>query len=162
MNTIVVLLHGDRLYQVQAERNQTVSFGTGKKDTVQVSGFEANQISVKIHFNSFSVFAKKQYGIEETNLPIDTFLTLDKRSKTLIYTTFAASKPTTVTLQFQCCLSVGRSEENDIVLKFPFISARHFILRSESGILRVEDCNSTNGVYLNERKDHLCERSAAF
>ena len=52
MNTIVVLLHGDRLYQVQAERNQTVSFGTGKKDTVQVSGFEANQISVKIHFNT--------------------------------------------------------------------------------------------------------------
>ena len=81
MNTIVVLLHGNRLYQVQAERSQTVSFGSGKKDTMQVSGFEPNQISVKIHFNSFSVFAKKQYGIEETNVPLDTFLTLDKRVK---------------------------------------------------------------------------------
>ncbi len=155
MNTIVVLLHGNRLYQVQTERSQTVSFGSGKKDTMQVSGFEPNQISVKIHFNSFSVFAKKQYGIEETNVPLDTFLTLDKRSKTLIYATFAASKPTTLTLPYQCRLSVGRSDDNDIVLKFPFISARHFILRCESGVLRVEDCNSTNGVYLNGKKAEI-------
>lgn len=152
MNTIVVLLHGNRLYQVRAEREQTVSFGTGKKDTVQVGGFEAGQIVVKIHFNTFSVFAKKRYGAEERNVPMDTFLTLEKSTRTLIYVTSVASKPTTVTLPFQCNLRVGRSDANDIVLKFPFVSTQHFVLRSESGVLRVEDCNSTNGIYLNGKR----------
>lgn len=152
MNTILVLLHNDCLYQSKAQRNQTVLFGSGKKDNVFVRGFKPSHISVKINFDSFSVNAKKQYGFEQKNVPFDSLITLDRESHTYLFVTNAASKSASIKLPFNCSMSVGRDRDNDICLNYPFVSSKHLILKNESGILRVEDCGSSNGTYVNGKK----------
>ena len=78
MKITIVLLNQDNIYHYSADRGQEISFGSGKKDNVQISGFDSSQISVKINFDSFSVYAKKRYGIEEKNVPFDSFVIIDK------------------------------------------------------------------------------------
>lgn len=49
--------------------------------------------------------------------------------------------------------SIGRSGASDIVLKSDdFVSGQHAKLTRHGGLLYVEDANSTNGTYVNERK----------
>ena len=49
--------------------------------------------------------------------------------------------------------SIGRSSQSDIVLKNDdFASGRHATLTRHGGLLYVEDAESTNGTYVNDRK----------
>ena len=49
--------------------------------------------------------------------------------------------------------SIGRSAQSDIVLKNDdFASGRHATLTRHGGLLYVEDAESTNGTYVNDRK----------
>ena len=49
--------------------------------------------------------------------------------------------------------SIGRSAQSDIVLKNDdFASGRHATLTRHGGLLYVEDADSTNGTYVNDRK----------
>ena len=153
MNVSVVLLKNDRLYRASADRGTEITFGSGKKDTVQVADFASSQITVKINFDSFSVQAKKHYGIEKKNVPFDSFVALDKGSKTYLFVNALSSgKKTTIVLPFDCVIKIGRSAENDIVLPFPFVTGNHLVIKSESGKVRVEDQGTRNGTYLNGKR----------
>jgi hypothetical protein len=44
---------------------------------------------------------------------------------------------------------LGRREDNDVVLPFSFVSARHGRLFLRAGVLHVEDMGSTNGTLVN-------------
>ena len=47
-------------------------------------------------------------------------------------------------------ISIGRSQENDVVLNLPDISSQHAnISQLENGEYLVEDLDSSNGVYVN-------------
>ena len=153
MNITVVLLYNNRIYNVPADRGEAISFGSGKKDTVYIENFKPAQIEVEINFDTFSVLAKKYYGVEKKNLSMDSFVMLDKASKTLLFASaVTSSKTTRLKVPFSGSISIGRSEENDVVLHFPFVSGHHLTLKSESGIVRVEDNNSSNGLFLNGRR----------
>jgi len=49
-------------------------------------------------------------------------------------------------------LTVGRSPDNDIVIDNPAISSRHCKISLEGGTYYVEDLDSTNGTYVNEKR----------
>ena len=59
-------------------------------------------------------------------------------------------------------LTVGRSEQNDIVLRFKNVSGRHCKLVLSSGYWYVVDLGSTNGVKVNSvrTKDHRLDPGA--
>ncbi|MCF6459793.1 FHA domain-containing protein [Clostridium sp. Cult3] len=46
-------------------------------------------------------------------------------------------------------ISLGRGNDNQIVLKDPYISKRHLIIVEDEGNFYLEDLNSSNGTYLN-------------
>lgn len=48
--------------------------------------------------------------------------------------------------------TIGRAEDNDVVIEDEFISAHHAILRRERGAWWLSDAGSTNGTWANERK----------
>lgn len=153
MNITVVLLNGDRIYHAPAQREQEISFGSGKKDNVKVEGFDQSQVCVKIGFDSFSVSARKSYGVEQKNVPFDTFVILDRISKTYLFVNAVTSEKTsTIKLPYDCMLRIGRDDTNDVVLKFPFVTGEHLILKSEAGKIRVEDQGTRNGTYLNGKR----------
>lgn len=158
MNVSVVLLKNDHLYHASADRGTEISFGSGKKDIIQVNDFGSSQIVVKINFDSFNVQAKKHYGIEKKNVPFDNFIVLDKEAKTYLFVNaLSSSKKTNIVLPFDCVIRIGRSSENDVVLSFPFVTSNHLIIKSESGKVRVEDQGTRNGTYLNGKRISIAQ-----
>lgn len=49
-------------------------------------------------------------------------------------------------------ITIGRSDENSIVLSEPFVSGKHAKLFIKNNDLYIEDLNSTNGVYVDDEK----------
>src|SRR5437016_5308145 len=49
-------------------------------------------------------------------------------------------------------LTVGRKEDNDIVIDNPAVSSHHAKITLAGDTFFVEDLNSTNGVFVNEKK----------
>lgn len=49
-------------------------------------------------------------------------------------------------------MTVGRKEDNDIVIDNAAVSGHHCKIYSEGDVFYVEDTNSTNGTFLNEKK----------
>ena len=49
-------------------------------------------------------------------------------------------------------LSLGRSSENDVTLKDPFVSKKHFIITRDEEQFFIADLGSANGTYLNKQK----------
>lgn len=49
-------------------------------------------------------------------------------------------------------LLVGRAKDCDIVLADPAVSRRHFRVTPDAATVRVSDCDSTHGTWVNRRK----------
>lgn len=49
-------------------------------------------------------------------------------------------------------ITLGRNGDNDIVIKDPYISKKHFRIVEDEEIYYLEDLNSVNGTHLNEEK----------
>jgi adenylate cyclase len=58
-----------------------------------------------------------------------------------------------VTLDGKTTFHIGRSEENDIILPFNWVSRQHAMLQADkSGALNLIDLGSTNGTFVNDRR----------
>lgn len=49
-------------------------------------------------------------------------------------------------------VTIGRMEDNSIVLSEPFVSGHHARVYAKNNTLYIEDLNSTNGIYVNQEK----------
>lgn len=153
MQITTVLLNNDNLIQTVLSSGEEISFGSHKKDTIKIQGFEPEQIKIKWKSSGISIDAKKAYGYESNSAPLDSIIILSKEDKVVLYlSSLCDSSSETIKLPYNCSIKVGRSDENDIVLKMPFISGKHFSIKSEQGNIRVEDLGSTNGLFLNGKK----------
>ncbi len=158
MVVTIVLLHNDNIYHSTIEMGQEISIGSHKKDNLFVSEFSAEQIVVKWKRTGFSVNAKKAYDFDKESVPLDTIMVLDKSTKTVLYLSSLTSQSSeSIKLPYNCILKFGRSENCDVVLKLPFVSSNHFILKNESGNVRIEDQGSTNGLFLNGKKVNIAK-----
>lgn len=158
MVVTIVLLHNDSIYHAPIGMGEEVSIGSHKKDQIFVDGFSAGQIVVKWKKTGFSVNAKRAYNFDRDAVPLDTIVVLDKPTKTVIYlSSLTAPAGEALKLPYTCILKCGRSEENDIAIRLPFVSGVHFILKNEAGNVRVEDQGSTNGLFLNGKRIHIAK-----
>ena len=148
-----VLLHNEQLYSFPLQQGQQISIGSHKKDDVQIPSFASSQIVLKWKPLGIYANAKKAYNFEKDSLPLNTILVLDGATKTALYlSSETAVSEKTIKLPYNCILKFGRSEANDVVIKLPFVSGNHFVLKNEAGNVRVEDQGSTNGLYLNGKR----------
>jgi DNA-binding CsgD family transcriptional regulator len=51
-------------------------------------------------------------------------------------------------------LTVGRSDQNDLVLEDPLVSRTHCIFMRKGGVYLLEDLGSHNGTYVNDERLH--------
>lgn len=148
-----VLLHNDHLYSFPLQFGQEVSIGSNKKDDLQIAEFISNQIVIKWKSSGVYVNAKKTYDFEKDVVPLNTMLVLNSTTKTvLFFSSETSTSDKTIKLPYNCILKFGRSDANDVVMKLPFVSSSHFVLKNEAGNVRVEDQGSTNGLYLNGKR----------
>lgn len=148
-----VLLHHDHLYSFPLQPGREVSIGSHKRDQVQVSDFAGGQIVLKWKPTGVYVNAKKAYQFQQEAAPLDTILVLDGATKTALYLCSQTSvSDQSLELPYNCILKFGRAASNDVVIRLPFVSGSHFVLKNEAGHVRVEDQGSTNGIFLNGKR----------
>ena len=139
-------------YQELAE-GQKLSFGTHKKDTVQVDGMVESQVEVTAGNNQLTVQVKPPFHCQTDAVSIGSLVPLESGSGARIFSCRVTGKARqTAALPYNGILRIGRAAGNDITIVLPFISAKHLAIRCQDGLIRVEDQGSTNGLYLNGRR----------
>lgn len=136
-------------YQLLSDTG-TITFGSGKKDTVHVPGMSEGQIIISEKDETLSVQTRSPFSFSGKNLSIGVVHHIDRDSKTVLYASRATGVSSQVfSLPLNGVIRVGRSEVNDISIGLPFISGNHLLFRIQDGNVRVEDLDSSNGTYLN-------------
>ena len=150
----IVLLYQDRLYSVQAQMPGTLTIGSGKKDTLYVEGLAQGQITIKGNKRGeISVSSGQPFPFYDNDVIRDSMVVLDAQEQLALYLTdHTGADAQTLQIPYNCMIRFGRSAKNQVTLANPYVSGRHFTLRSENGDIRVEDSGSTNGLYLNGRR----------
>lgn len=154
----IVLLKGEKQYQAKIENGETISFGNGKKDTVVVPEFGQEQIGIKWGKKGLVVKAQKFFDCDFDELPLDTVVVLSEEEEVALFATSLVSDPKAIVkFPYNCKITVGRAKENDIVVSLPYVSNTHLIIKNEAGNIRVEDNDSTNGMYLNGKRTSIAK-----
>lgn len=150
----VVLLYQDRLYSATAEIPGTFTIGSGKKDSLKVEGLVPSQITIQGNRRAdLAVTGKEPSLFYDDNVARDTMIVLSREEHLALYVTDRTGQDSqSLKLPYNCIVRFGRSEKNHVSIRCPYVSGRHFVLRSEAGVVRVEDLNSTNGLYLNGKR----------
>ena len=151
MDVKAVLVCNDRLYHVIVPTGGQVSFGSGKKDTVNVEGFDPKQIVIT---NRNSGVSLKGMGIDQKKIPMESIIILDERDQSYVYITSLVRKSVKqYRMPYRGTVKLGRNiYSNDIAVNLPFISNEHLVFRCDSGAVRVEDLDSSNGTYINGKR----------
>ena len=152
MQMTLVFLFNEKLYQFYIEPNKTISIGSHKKADVRVPDFTDQPIFIKWTNKGVQLKTKNAYNFDFDNtIPLNTVLLLNENTF-MYFSSSMTDLPITVKLPYDCSLNFGRDESNDVVIDLPFVSSKHFTLKRESGNVRIEDNNSSNGVFLNGQR----------
>ena len=81
-------------------------------------------------------------GIKASPLEKDTYLKLINRKDSLPFKIQEA-------YNLEDSITIGRSNENDVIIKDPYISKKHLSIVKDEEEYYLEDLNSANGTYLN-------------
>lgn len=153
MVVTVVLLHKESIFHSTIELGQEITIGSHKNDDLLVEDFASSQIQIKWKNSGIVVNAKNPYDFESNAIPLDTIVILNRDDKTaLFFSTLTSTANNSLKLPYNCLIKIGRTETNDVVLNIPFVSAEHLVIKNEAGRVRIEDRNSTNGIYLNGKR----------
>ena len=149
----IVFLYQDRLYTTQMETPGSLVIGPGKKDDFKIEDMKG-QITIRENRRGqLSVESVKPYPFYDNDVEKDSMVVLDAQDHVALYVTdHQETASDSLKVPYNCIINVGRSDKCHVTIKNPFVSGRHFTIRSESGIIRVEDKNSTNGLYLNGKR----------
>lgn len=152
MNTIV-FLYGDRLYHHNIETPGSVIIGSGKKAELKVDAMPGTVTVRTNRYGAVSVESTPPMPYYDNNAPLDTMIVLSQAQHAALYVMQRNVRaPQRLKLPYNCIAQVGRSDKCHVTIKNPYVSGRHFTIRSEAGVVRVEDLGSTNGLYLNGRR----------
>ena len=81
-------------------------------------------------------------GIKASPLEKDTYLKLINRKDSLPFKIQEV-------YNLEDSITIGRSNENDVIIKDPYISKKHLSIVKDEEEYYLEDLNSANGTYLN-------------
>ena len=151
MDVKAVLVDNNRLYHALVRTGSRITFGSGKKDTVQVEGYIPKQLTVSNKSSGLSIQGTK---ISINKVPMEGVVIIDERTQSYMYfTSLIRTSVKKYKVPYQGTMKLGRDPYiNDIVIDLPFISAQHMILKSDAGSIRVEDLDSSNGTFINGKR----------
>lgn len=81
-------------------------------------------------------------GIKVSSLEKNTYLKLINRKDSLPFKVQEV-------YNLEDSITIGRSNENDVIIKDPYISKKHLSIVKDEEEYYLEDLNSANGTYLN-------------
>lgn len=149
----LTLRYRDRIYYRELAEGQQITFGSGKKDTMQIREMAEAQLSIRATGELIALQTRQPFTPRQETHTIGSVIRLDEASGASLFvsraTGIANEQPV---LPYDGVLRIGRAEANDISIGLPFVSGKHFQLRVTDGNVRVEDLDSSNGLYLNGQR----------
>lgn len=153
MDYIISFIYKNHFNQQIIKNGKKLTIGPSHKDSIICDDFKSSQIIIKNKNSIISANSKKPLSFALDNVTQQGIHIVDRESKSLIYIDFVKDKyPEEIELPHNSVIRVGRNLKNNIVIKNAHVSSQHCLIKRENGIYYVEDCNSTNGTYLNGLK----------
>ena len=155
MPLLMSLQYKNNIYTKTINSNEKVTFGSGAKDTVQIAEMPQNQITVAYNAGSIALGLGGSLPITRENIPVGRPLAIQAgngENAVVFFHNVNQVGRKSIKLPYDGHLSVGRSDKNDIILGLPFVSGKHFNITCQGGSVRIDDADSTNGIYLNGRR----------
>lgn len=155
MPLLMSLQYKNNIYTKTINSNEKVTFGSGAKDTVQIAEMPQNQITVAYNAGSIALGLGGSLSITRENIPVGRPLAIQAgngENAVVFFHNVNQVGRKSIKLPYDGHLSVGRSDKNDIILGLPFVSGKHFNITCQGGSVRIDDADSTNGIYLNGRR----------
>ncbi|MCR4609914.1 MAG: type VII secretion protein EssC [Eubacterium sp.] len=148
----ISLKYKDNIYYNTFGDGETISFGSGSKDTIQIGDMTEKQLSVTSTNEVLSLKSRSPFSFFG-NAELGTVCNIDKATGTSMYVSrYTGKSAITYTLQRNSMIRLGRAGANDIAIGLPFVSGKHLLFSIEGGRVRVEDQQSSNGTYLNGKR----------
>jgi S-DNA-T family DNA segregation ATPase FtsK/SpoIIIE len=153
MALAVCFRYSGREYYKQLGVGEEISFGSHKKDQVQIPDAKEHILWLKANSDDLQAMAAAPLHLSSQNVECNDFILLNKEMESILYVSRAISRNSKgVDLPYNGRITVGRAKDNDIIVTYPVISGHHFQFLLEAGRVHVEDVGSTNGLYLNGKK----------
>ena len=153
MALAVSFRYKDREYYKELVEGEKISFGTHKKDIIQIPDSTEHLLRLKAMGDEVQAAAETPLSLPNFILSCNEIIVLNRSLEATIYISRVIGRGRRyVNLPYQGRITVGRSKDNDIVVFYPIVSGHHFQLIMEAGKVHVEDLRSTNGLYLNGKK----------
>ena len=153
MTASIVFFYKDRVYYGEIQSGQKFSIGSGKKEDIFIDDSVQVTLKWKNGADHLSVTGRIGQSAGKAEALMNRLTVLDEHSHAGIYAgPCTGMSERTLRLPYNCVVHIGRSQKNDVEIHNPFISGNHMLIRSESGVIRVEDQDSTNGTYLNGKR----------
>ena len=80
----VAFLKNDCIYHTMLEQGKKISIGSHKKDDVIVPELDSSDVVIRWKTKGIHVNAKKKYNFDKDISSLDSFVVLDKETKTAI------------------------------------------------------------------------------
>ena len=153
MSISFAVLYGNLLYNGKIEYGKEIKIGSHKKDDIYVKSMVNSQVVLKWKSSGIKLETKSPFFAKYNNVPLEQIIKLSPTEPAVIYLTESSGQSSkSIKIPYNCILHIGRKKSNNIVLNLPFVSGEHFVIKSEAGNIRIEDKNSTNGIYINGKR----------
>lgn len=151
----VLRWNNERLYKVELENGKSFIVGSGKNDTLFVEELLPGQL--KFTYKKGALYASGKKLRDLYTEAIGESATLqritDELPLTICWQEAGEAAGQKYTLPYRGVVTIGRKDENNIVLDEGTVSGYQMTLRCEEGMAYLEDGGhnrqSTNGTYLN-------------
>lgn len=150
MNYVVSLIYKEHFSQCQLVSGAKVTVGSSPKDTIYCPDYRSSALVIK---NKGAVEIKDKASSKVFHVEAGSVQLISSNPLCLVYVDEKKPDMTgSIELPYNGSLIIGRSPQCDITINNRFISSKHCILKRENGSYFIEDCNSTNGTYVNSLK----------
>lgn len=150
MALAICFRYGGREYYKELGVGDEVSFGSHKKDKVQIPDSKDHMLWMKANADDLQVKANAPLRVPLSVIECNEMTVLNNEMDSLLYVSRVVGRSSkSINLPYNGRITVGRSGDNDIRVTYPVISGHHFQILLEAGTVHVEDLRSTNGLYLN-------------
>lgn len=153
MALAIAFRYQEREYYKELSSGEEVTFGSHKKDKIQIPNSVEHMLWIREMADEVKIVSADPLNKADRNYPCNELISLSDSMEATVYITRVTGRSRRcVDLPYQGRITVGRRMNNDIVISYPIVSGCHFQLLMEAGKVRVEDLNSTNGLYLNGKR----------
>lgn len=142
--------YDNRVFYSVMEDGDVVTIGSGLYDHHQISALKEKQFTLEMHQGNIYLSGKEPYKVDRYLIPNGQLVPLNKKHNMYLYATNKVGvSEKKALLPFSGQVTIGRSDKNNIITSFDFMSREHLVLSCKEGIVTLKSLSQSNGTFVN-------------